>query len=70
MSLSKAPAPNKILPYFAIICHIAAFCHILLHCCYGPSVISVMVTKGGHSRGNKLYRTSGTIGRGVAELYN
>ena len=37
--------------------------------CCGPSVISVTVTKGGHSRGNRLYKTSGTIGRGVAELH-
>ena len=35
--------------------------------CYGPSVISVTVTKGGHLRGSGLYKTSGTIGRGVAE---
>ena len=35
--------------------------------CYGPSVISVTVTKGEHPRGNRLYGTSGTIGRGVAE---
>ena len=28
-----------------------------------------MVTKGGHLRGGKLYKTSKTIGRGVAELY-
>ena len=35
--------------------------------CYGPSVISVTVTTGGHLRGNGLYKTSGTIGRGVAE---
>ena len=27
-----------------------------------------MVTTGGHLRGGGLYRTSGTIGRGVAEL--
>ena len=36
---------------------------------YGLSVISVTVTKGGHLRGNGLYKTSGTIGQGVAELY-
>ena len=35
--------------------------------CYGPSVISVKVTKGGHPRGGGLYGTSGTMGRGVAE---
>ena len=29
--------------------------------CYGPNVISVTVTKGGHVRGNELYGTSGTI---------
>ena len=28
-----------------------------------------MVTKGGHPRGGGPYGTSGTIGRGVAELY-
>ena len=32
---------------------------------YGPSIISVIVTKGGHLRGNRLYKTSKTIGRGV-----
>ena len=36
--------------------------------CYGPSVISVTVTKGGHLRGNRLYRTSGIMGQGVTEL--
>ena len=36
--------------------------------CYGPSVISVTVTKEGHPRGGGLYGTSGTMGRGVAEL--
>ena len=36
--------------------------------CYGPSVISVTVTKGGYLRGSGLYRISGTIGQGVAEL--
>ena len=36
--------------------------------CYGPSVISVTVTKGGHPRGSRLYRTSKTIKRGVAKL--
>ena len=36
---------------------------------YRPSVISVTVTKGGHLSGSKLYKTSKTIGRGVAELY-
>ena len=34
---------------------------------YGLSVISVMVTKGGHLRGSRLYGTSKTIGRGVTE---
>ena len=34
---------------------------------YGPSIISVTVTKGGHLRGSRLYKTSKTIGRGVAE---
>ena len=36
---------------------------------YGPSVISVTVTTGGHLRGNRLHRTSKTMGRGVAELH-
>ena len=36
--------------------------------CYGPSIIRVTVTKGGHPRGGGLYRTSRTIGQGVAEL--
>ena len=35
--------------------------------CYGPSVISVTVTTGGHPRRDGLYGTSGTMGRGVAE---
>ena len=38
--------------------------------CYGPSVISVTVTKEGHLSGSKLYKTSRTMGRGVAELYS
>ena len=40
-----------------------------VHLCYGPNVISVTVTKGGHLRGSRLYGTSGTMGRGVTELY-
>ena len=36
--------------------------------CYGPSIISVPVTKGGYPRGGRLHKTSRTIGRGVAEL--
>ena len=28
---------------------------------YGPSVISITVTKGGHLKGSRLYRTSKTI---------
>ena len=38
-----------------------------MYYCYGPSVISVTVTKGGHPKGGGLYGTSGTMGRGVAE---
>ena len=38
--------------------------------CYGHSVISVTVTKGGYPRGSGLYRTSGTIGQGVAESHS
>ena len=34
---------------------------------YGPSVISVIVTKEGHPRGSELYKTSGTIKRGVTK---
>ena len=37
--------------------------------CYGPSVISVTVTKGGHPRSGGLYGTSGTMGWGVTESY-
>ena len=37
--------------------------------CYGPSVISVTVTKGGHPRSSRLYKTSGTIGRGVTKSH-
>ena len=37
---------------------------------YGPSIISVTVTKGGYLRGNRLYKTSKTIRQGVTELYN
>ena len=36
--------------------------------CYGPSVISVTVTKGGYLRDSGLYKTSRTIGQGVAKL--
>ena len=36
--------------------------------CYGPSVISVTVTKGGHPRGGGLYGTSETIRRGVSRV--
>ena len=36
--------------------------------CYGPSVIRVTVTKGGHPRGDGLYGTSGTMGRGVSRV--
>ena len=35
--------------------------------CYRPSIISVTVTKRGHPSSNRLYRTSGTIKRGVAK---
>ena len=37
---------------------------------YGPNIISVMVTKGGHLSGSRLHRTSRTIGRGVAKSYS
>ena len=36
--------------------------------CYRPSVISVTVTTGGHLKGSRLYKTSGTIGRGVSRV--
>ena len=36
--------------------------------CYGPSVISVTVTKGGHPKGDRLYETNRTIGRGVSQV--
>ena len=35
---------------------------------YGPSVISVTVTKGGHLSSSRLYGTSRTIGRGVSRV--
>ena len=35
---------------------------------YGPSVISVTVTKGGHSSSSGLYETSRTMGRGVSRV--
>ena len=35
---------------------------------YGPSVIRVTVTKGGHPRGSRLYGTSRTMGRGVSRV--
>ena len=37
--------------------------------CYGPSVISITVTKGEHLRSSGLYKISGIIRRGVAKLY-
>ena len=40
-----------------------------IHICYRPSVISVTVTTEGHPRGNRLYKTSKTIGQGVAESH-
>ena len=36
--------------------------------CYGPSIISVTVTKGGYLRGGGLYKTSGTMGWGVSQV--
>ena len=36
--------------------------------CYGPSVISVTVTKGGHLSGGRLYGTSKTIRQGVSRV--
>jgi hypothetical protein len=36
--------------------------------CYRLDVISVMVTTGGYLRGNRLYKTSRTIGRGVSQV--
>ena len=41
---------------------------IALECCYGPRIISVKDTKTRPRRVSGLYGTSGTIGRGVAEL--
>ena len=43
---------------------------LLVSSCYGLSVISVKVTKGGHLRGGRLYKTSRTIGWGVAKLHS
>ena len=36
--------------------------------CYGPSVISVTITKGGYPRRGELYGTSKTMGRGVGRV--
>ena len=41
---------------------------ILLQYYYRPNIISVTFTKGEYLRGSKLYKTSRTIGRGVAKL--
>ena len=38
--------------------------------CYRPNIISVIVTKRGPPGSSGLYRTSGTIGQGVAKLYS
>ena len=35
---------------------------------YGPSIISVTVTKGGYPSGGGLYGTSGTIEQGVSQV--
>ena len=35
--------------------------------CYRPSVIGATVTKEGHPSGGRLYKTSKTMGRGVAK---
>ena len=35
---------------------------------YRPSVISIIVTKGGYLEGSRLYKTSKTIGRGVSQI--
>ena len=37
---------------------------------YGPIVISVIVTKKGPPGSSRLYRTSRTIGQGVAKLHS
>ena len=42
-------------------CNIKLVFNAKCACCYGPSVISVIVTKGGHLRGSRLYKTSKTI---------
>ena len=36
--------------------------------CYGPNIISVTVTKGGHPKNSGLYKTSKTIGRRVSQV--
>ena len=45
-----------------------SYLKITVYLCYGPSVISVTVTKGGHPRSGRLYETSKTIGRGVSRV--
>ena len=47
--------PLKILPITAVPC-------------YGPSVISVTVTKGGHPKSGGLYKTSKTIEQRVSRV--
>ena len=42
----------------------------MVYRCYGPSVINITVTTKGHLRGGRLYKTSGTIGQGVAKSHS
>ena len=60
--------PTCLLAYLFIYLFTCLPTCLLAYLCYGPSVISVTVTKGGYLRAGGLYKISGTIRRGVAEL--
>ena len=54
--------------YFKLVAVILLLNKIMPTCCYGPSVISITVTKGGHLRGSGLYKTSKAMGQGVSQV--
>ena len=60
--------PNKLTPLYSKNYYKKENYLIVETVCYGPSVISVTVTKGGYLRGGGLYGTSGTMGRGVSRV--
>ena len=53
---------------YKVLIDLIFYSYIALIVCYGPSIISVTVTKGGYLSGKGLYRTSKTIGRGVSRV--